>query len=323
MPVVHNMYRVLKIARVAVQLIVLTVITWILMASPTLLVATLRGCVERWQLIPMSMLGSLTVVCVWLVVSLVFGRIYCSTVCPLGALQDIAARIPRLKRNHKSYRYKTGQPWFVRVAMLAILFMALCFGSLAASWAVMPFLQVSPYDSYSSMITSLAIPVAGWISGADAVPVAGRMVISAVINLVFLVSISAVRGRDVCNTLCPVGAALGSINTLALFQFDIDTDRCTHCRRCEDVCKSMCVDSDAGTVDATRCVTCFNCVAACPDDAIHYTTRRHRLSLPMLQSIKPPRPAISSNIGSKATIRYRANATRSAHLNSTANSTEQ
>ncbi len=291
------MNRTLKIGRVAVQLVVLAVITWSLMAAPTLVTAAVRHGIERWQLVPMAMLGGMSVVGVWLVVTLVFGRIYCSTACPLGTLQDIAARLPRPRRFRRPYHYKPSLPWFVRGAMIAILFMAVCFGSLAVSWSVMPFLQVSPYDSYSSMVTSLALPVADWLTGTKDVPVAGRMVISAAINVVFLVSIAAVRGREVCNTLCPVGAALGCINTLALFHFDIDTDRCTHCRRCEDACKASCIDSEAGTVDATRCVVCFDCVAACPDDAIHYTTRRHRLSLPMLQSIKPPRPAVTQTMG--------------------------
>lgn len=304
----YTMNRTLKIGRVVVQLVVLAVITWSLMAAPTLATVAVRDGIERWQLVPMAMLGGMSVVGVWLVVTLVFGRIYCSTVCPLGTLQDIAARLPRIWRSHRPYRYKPSLPWFVRGAMIAILFMAVCFGSLAVSWSIMPFLQVSPYDSYSSMITSLVQPVTDWLTGSENVPVAGRMVISAAINLVFLVSLASVRGREVCNTLCPVGAALGSVNTLALFHFDIDTDRCTHCRRCEDVCKASCIDSEMGTVDAARCVVCFDCVATCPDDAIRYTTRRHRLSLPMLQSVKPPRPAISQTMGHTST-------------NSTANST--
>lgn len=295
------MNKVLKILRVVVQLAVLTITTWVLMAAPSLLTVTVGGAIERWQLIPMAMLGGASAVGVWLVITLVFGRIYCSTACPLGTLQDIAARLPRPRRFARRYRYKPSMPWFVRAAMLAILVMAVCFSSLAVSWSIMPFLQVSPYDSYSSIVTSLLKPLVDWIAGSEAVPVAARLIISAAINLVFLICIAAVRGREVCNTLCPVGAALGCVNALALFHFDIDTDRCTHCRRCEDVCKASCINSEAGTVDSARCVVCFDCVDACRDDAIHYTTRRHRLSIPMLQSIRPPRPAISNSIKTSTT----------------------
>lgn len=295
------MNKALKIVRVVVQLAVLAAVTWSLMAAPSALVASLRDGLERWQLVPMAMLGGLSAVAFWLVVTLVFGRVYCSTVCPLGTLQDVAARLSGRRRR---YRYKEPLPWFVRTAMLAILVLAVCFGSLAVSWSVMPFLQVSPYDSYSSMVTSLALPVADWIAGTQSVPVEARLIIAAAVNLVFVVSLAAVRGRELCNSLCPVGAALGCVNTMAIFHIDIDTDRCTHCRRCEDVCKASCIDSEAGTVDPLRCVVCFDCVAACRDDALHYTTRRHRLSIPMLQSLKrQPRPAMSRNLGSPALSR--------------------
>lgn len=284
------MNKSLRIIRAIIQLLVTGLITWVLMASPTVALQALRGSIERWQLIPMSMLGAMSVVGVWLVVTLVLGRVYCSTMCPVGTLQDAASRAGRMIRPSKVFRYKTGNPWFVRVAMLALLVLAVCFGSLAVSWSVMPFLQVSPYDSYTAMVDSLATPAARWAAGLEPVPVAARITISAAINLVFLIWISAVRGREVCNSLCPVGAALGAVNTMSLFHIDIDTDRCTHCRRCEDVCKAMCIESDTGRVDLSRCVVCFDCLAVCDDDAIRYTTRRHRLSLPMLQSIRPAAP---------------------------------
>ncbi|MDE5786412.1 MAG: 4Fe-4S binding protein, partial [Duncaniella sp.] len=46
-----------------------------------------------------------------------------------------------------------------------------------------------------------------------------------------------------------------------------------------------CIDVPAHTVDTSRCVVCFNCVTGCPNDAIRYTTDRHRLSYPLMQSI--------------------------------------
>ncbi len=265
-------------------------ITWVLMASPTVAMQALRGSIERWQLIPMSMLGAISVIGFWLVVTLVLGRVYCSTVCPVGTLQDAVSMVSRIIRPKRVYRYRPGHPWPVRAAMLSLLIMAVCFGSLAVSWSVMPFLQISPYDSYAAIVDSLAAPAARTAAGPEQIPVAVRITISAAVNLVFLVWMAAVRGREVCNTLCPVGAALGTLNTLALLHIDIDTDRCTHCRRCEDVCKAMCLESDTGRVDLTRCVVCFDCLAVCDDDAIHYTTRRHRLSLPMLQSLRPAAP---------------------------------
>ncbi|MDE6403863.1 MAG: 4Fe-4S binding protein [Muribaculaceae bacterium] len=129
-------------------------ITWMLMAAPTATVVALRGSISNWQLIPAAMAGGLAVVGFWLMVTLVFGRIYCSTACPLGALQDAASHLRPLARIRSPWRYRAPHPWYVRGAMLVILCMAVTLGALASSWAILPFLQVSPYDSYANMPVS-------------------------------------------------------------------------------------------------------------------------------------------------------------------------
>lgn len=287
----------LKIARVIVQTTCILTITWTLMTAPTAAVIALGHTLSRLQLIPAAMAGSLAVIGFWLMVTLVFGRLYCSTVCPLGTLQDIASRLGRpLARIKAPYRYAPPRPWYVRGAMLILLIVGVSLGSLAASWATLPFLQMSPYDGYTNIVSQLAMPVVDHATGHTSASPVTRLVIAAAVNLIFLIFMAITRGREVCNTLCPVGAALGTLNHLSMLQIDIDTDRCTHCRRCEYVCRAQCLDSTSGTVDAGRCVTCFDCLDVCRDNAIHYTMRRHRLSMPMLQSIRPPRPALSQDM---------------------------
>lgn len=286
----------LKIARVILQAASALTITWMLMTAPTAAIVALRGGITRWQLIPASMAGSLAVVGFWLMVTLVLGRIYCSTACPLGTLQDAASHLRPLIGLRAPYRHTRPQPWYLRAAMLTLLILGITLGSLTASWAILPFLQMSPYDSYANIVTQLGTPALDTITGHTPVAPATRLIIAAAVNLIFLTFMAITRGREVCNTFCPVGAALGTLNHLAMFHIDIDTDRCTHCRRCEDVCRARCLDSDTGTIDPSRCVTCFDCIDVCRDDAIRYTTRRHHLSIPMLQSIRPPRPAMSQEI---------------------------
>jgi MinD superfamily P-loop ATPase len=51
----------------------------------------------------------------------------------------------------------------------------------------------------------------------------------------------------------------------------INSENCTRCGLCEKSCKSSCIDSKNGTIDATRCVVCLNCAETCRYDAIAYS----------------------------------------------------
>ena len=93
------------------------------------------------------------------------------------------------------------------------------------------------------------------------------------------------KGRVFCNTVCPVGALLGATTHVSMLSFDINPDLCIHCGKCEEVCKGRCINSTVSVVDNTRCVTCFNCTAVCPNGAITWRAGRHRLSWPLLQRI--------------------------------------
>ena len=75
----------------------------------TLLFLDFTGTLHAWlswmakiQFLPAVMALNVVVVAVLVVLTLVFGRIYCSVICPLGVLQDLLARLNR-KRNKYSY----------------------------------------------------------------------------------------------------------------------------------------------------------------------------------------------------------------------------
>ncbi|MCM1450456.1 MAG: 4Fe-4S binding protein [Clostridiales bacterium] len=283
----------LRRIRIVVQLAVFIMLTWAIVAAPVILDVDLLGLMEKWQLIPMAFLGCMSVVGFWLVVTLVFGRVYCSSVCPVGTLLDIAAVFPKLKSGKLIYRYRVGQPRVVRAAMLSILLLVMIFVSFGVAWTLMPFIQVSPCDSYDSIVSNIFVPLVDFLARDTVTPVSVRLIVTSAMNFIFIIAMGFMRGRDLCNVLCPVGSALGCVNSISLLHIDIDTDKCTHCRRCEYVCKSHCINSEVGAVDLSRCVVCFDCLSQCSDNAIDYTTRRHRLSTPLFQSLKSPKPALN------------------------------
>ena len=89
-------------------------------------------------------------------------------------------------------------------------------------------------------------------------------------TLLLVAWLAATRGRLYCNTICPVGALLGLFAKISFLRIGIDPGACKGCNLCEGVCKAGCIDSRKKTVDSSRCVSCYNCLAVCPRDGLRF-----------------------------------------------------
>lgn len=236
--------------------------------------------IARVQLLPAALSFAMGIFVAWLIVTLLFGRVYCSTVCPLGVFQDIVSRTARPRRREFHYKAPRNR---LRYAFLTLMVCGLVGGV-----AFVPML-LDPYSAYGRIASNLLRPVWLWLSGlAGSAPVmisvASLAGLAIAVATVLIVGFLAARGgRTWCNTVCPVGSTLGLVSRFSVFHIDIDPDKCIQCRKCEHACKASCIDVPAHTVDTSRCVVCFDCLPDCPNDAIRYTPSSHRLQLPMLR----------------------------------------
>ncbi len=283
--------RTLRLSRIIVSVIAFGLVTG-LFTSIGMGFPRFAAWIARIQLLPAAMAFGMTVFTCWLIVTLIFGRAYCSTVCPLGFFQDIFAR-GRMLRRSRDYHFH--QP-VNRLRMILLIVTAVC---LVAGIGIVP-VFLDPYSAYGrialnvvrplwAIVNSVPVMAAGW-------SVAGF--VTAMLTAVAVAWVAVRRGRLICNTVCPVGTTLGVISRYSIFHIDINTDLCIQCRKCEHACKGECIDLTSHVVDMSRCVLCFDCLPVCPNDAIRYTPSSHRLQLPMLQRIVPagsaPEPAATS-----------------------------
>lgn len=297
-----QMNRFLRISRIVISLAALAAATSGL-ACYGMWWGFLAAWMEKIQLIPAALAFSLTIFVGWLAVTLVFGRIYCSTVCPLGTLQDTVARLVRLGRYNPRRDYHYSPP-LNRLRYICLIVVLAC---LMGGW--LPYLSdlLRPWPTFRRIAVDCIRPL--WGEGVNAASELGHMTglwdfppvtigmataigtIVAAVTLALICGVAAKNGRTICNTLCPAGTTLGLISRFAIFQIDIDTDKCIQCRKCEHVCKASCIDLTDHVVDGSRCVDCFDCINVCPNDAIHYTARRKQLSIPMMQRLNDRRAA--------------------------------
>lgn len=90
----------LVIARRVVQLVAFIAITSALV-SAQLAVPGLSAWLERVQFLPAVLASAMFVFVSWLIITLVFGRIYCSTVCPIATVNDAAAGCADARGNRR------------------------------------------------------------------------------------------------------------------------------------------------------------------------------------------------------------------------------
>lgn len=293
--------RCLRLGRIAVSTAMLAAMT-LLFTSLNARLALSLGWVGRIQVMPLALSGALTALAAWLIITMIFGRVYCSSVCPMGTLQDIFAHIPRNRRDPRlrhPYHFSEANNKLRYLALLTVVIAGI------GGIAFIPTL-FDPYSAYGRICGEILLPAVEFIGGKE---VAAGSLFAFIIALATIVAAGFFawrKGRIICNTICPVGNALSIPARWSLFHFDIDTDLCVNCRACEHACKSQCISMSDHLVDASRCVVCFDCVDVCNEGAIRYTTRRKKLSIPMMQRVQP-KVGAATNAQANATANMPAN----------------
>lgn len=222
------------------------------------------GWMAKLQFLPSCMALNFAAMAFVLLLTLVFGRIYCSVICPMGVFQDLVIRVHKLlsPKGRKPKRHFVKEPRIVRYGVLALVIVtALTFSQLLLT-------VLAPYSAYGRMIRSIV----GLSRGESLAP---ALLITAAATLVVICVCAWIWGRGWCNTVCPVGSVLGLVSRFSLFKVSIDQSQCVSCRKCEKGCKSSCIDIDTHTIDHSRCVDCFDCLDSCPKGGIKF-----RFSLP-------------------------------------------
>jgi Fe-S-cluster-containing hydrogenase component 2 len=135
--------------------------------------------------------------------ALLFGRTFCSSVCPMGAMQDVVLLKPVAVPNWLS-RALGVLPW-------VYLSFAIMTGVLGGAFLICRYDPFVGFFRFSGPAYMLA--------AGGAILLIGMFV-----------------GRPYCRFLCPYGALLGCASRLARRHVTITPSRCVSCRQCENAC---------------------------------------------------------------------------------------
>ncbi|MDR1268396.1 MAG: 4Fe-4S binding protein [Planctomycetaceae bacterium] len=225
----------------------------------------------------------------WVVLTFLFGRVYCSIMCPLGILQDIFLRLAKLLRGKRfklKFKFRSEMKK-TRYGLLTVFVLGLVFLPVTVS-------VLDPYSHFGRIMMWIFRPVylAGnnilaWIAPDSLYYVSNYINIPAFLLalfvLLFIGILSSLFGRRYCNTICPVGTILGLVSRFSRYKIRLKPG-CISCGLCEKSCKGECINSKNKTVDSSRCVACFNCLSTCKRHSLVYSP-----PLPVI-SVAPKEP---------------------------------
>ena len=127
----------------------------------TLLFLDFTGTLHAWfgflakiQFLPALLALNFGVVAALIVLTLLFGRVYCSVICPLGVMQDAVSWIAG-KRTKNRFRYSPALSW-LRYGVLA-LFIAAAVAGIGSFVALL-----APYSAYGRIVSNLIAPLYLW-----------------------------------------------------------------------------------------------------------------------------------------------------------------
>ena len=270
----------LRKIRICLQIIMMVLVTLLLLGIG-FRVHLWAGWVAKIQFMPALLALNFGVLALLIVATLVFGRIYCSVICPLGIMQDFFSWLGgKAKKNRFSYTKGNEKLRFGVAFVFFLIFLG--FAPVTTLF--------EPYSAYSRIVNSLFKPLYdllnNWLASIDAandrynfteVQIWMRSVTTFVVAILTLLIIGFLawrKGRLYCNTICPVGTLLSIASRYSLLRVRFDKDKCKNCGMCEKNCKAQAIDFKNGTVDYSRCVVCGDCLDKCKFDALHYTAKR-------------------------------------------------
>jgi len=229
-----------------------------------------------------------------LFLTVIFGRVWCSWICPLGTLLDFAGF--RKKRKNKKTVWSISPGILkhdfklrgIKYILLIAILIAAVFGNLTLLITdpitiLTRTLTVSIIPAINHVVTSVEKilynfePLNEFVNFIESI-IRGTILpynlsyytLNIFFGFILLVIIllNLLAHRFWCRYLCPFGALLSLVSRVSIFRRKV-TPNCSNCSSCDYVCNMGAIYRDKGyNSDISECTMCLDCFNECPQTGI-------------------------------------------------------
>lgn len=190
--------------------------------------------------------SSMVLTVVFIVVTLLVGRIFCSWICPLGTLGEWSAGLARrlgIRRRELPSGVDRKLRWAKYLVLALVVGFAWWLGKLA--WR-----DFDPWVAWMHLSEGFE----GFLER----PWAFLILFGTVIGASLFIE------RFWCRYLCPLGAFLAILQRFSLFKVQRNQTSCIACGKCDRTCPVSLEPMTSDRVASPECLACGRCTDACP-----------------------------------------------------------
>lgn len=194
-------------------------------------------------------LGAFLIILFYMIIG---GRAFCSWVCPVNMITDLANFLRR-KLGFNQIQKKQPASKNIRYWLIAISLIISFFMGVAAFELISPISMV-----HRGIIFGLGF---GW----------------ATILVIFLFDLFVLK-NGWCGHICPLGGVYSQIGRFSFFKVHHNHEACTACMKCKEVCPEShvlhIITKESAPIMGAECTNCGRCVEVCDDDSLNFSIRK-------------------------------------------------
>ncbi len=206
-------------------------------------VQTLAGSLQQPELLLQPHRSHLWVLSGVLLITLLFGTVFCGYLCPLGSVQEWLGALGKKlfpKRFNRAVPPVLDTFSFIPRTAVFLVILFSVYGGITVSLDLL-----NPSFALAHIWTAAVPAAAGFL-------------------LLTVSLLSLIVYRPWCRWLCPYGLLLGLLSRASLVKIRRNTAGCTGCRRCDRSCPMHIPVSQKQSISGIRCIQCSRCADSCP-----------------------------------------------------------